>query len=129
MLTKHMEKKLDGNCTRMLQAILNKSCKQHSTKQLYGHSPPISKAVQIRQTRLTGYCWRYKDKIISDVLQWSPSHRCASVGQLIRTYLPQLYADTGCNLEDMPGAIDDKDKWKERVREIHSSSKTMILNV
>ena len=29
MLTKRMEKKLDGNCTRMLQAILNKSWRQH----------------------------------------------------------------------------------------------------
>ena len=29
MLTKHMEKKLDGNYTRMLWAILNKSWRQH----------------------------------------------------------------------------------------------------
>ena len=28
-LTKCMEKKLDGNCTRMLQAISNKSCRPH----------------------------------------------------------------------------------------------------
>ena len=31
-LTKRMEKKLDGNYTRMLQAILNKSWRQHPTK-------------------------------------------------------------------------------------------------
>ena len=38
MLTKRMEKKLDGNDTRMRRAILNKSWRQHSTKQqLYGH--------------------------------------------------------------------------------------------
>ena len=37
-LTRRMEKKGDGNCTRMLQAILNKSWRQHPTKQqLYGH--------------------------------------------------------------------------------------------
>ena len=29
----HIEKKLDSNCTRMLRAILNKSWKQHPTKQ------------------------------------------------------------------------------------------------
>ena len=41
-LTKRMEKKLDGNYTRMLRAILNKSWRQHPTKQqLYGHLPPI----------------------------------------------------------------------------------------
>ena len=40
-LTKRMEKKLDSNYTRMLRAILNKSWRQHPTKQqLYGHLPP-----------------------------------------------------------------------------------------
>ena len=32
-LTKRIEKKLDGNYTRMLRAILNKSWRQHPTKQ------------------------------------------------------------------------------------------------
>ena len=45
-LTKHIEKNLDTNCTKMLQAILNKSWKQHPTKQqLYGHQPPILKTI------------------------------------------------------------------------------------
>ena len=49
MLTKRMEKKLDGNYTRMLQAILNKSWRQHPTKQqLYGHVQPIMKTIKIR---------------------------------------------------------------------------------
>ena len=43
MLTKHMKKKLDGNCTRLLQVILNKYWKQHPTKQqLYSHLLSIS---------------------------------------------------------------------------------------
>ena len=33
MLTKRMEKKLDSNYTRMLSAVLNKSWRQHPTKQ------------------------------------------------------------------------------------------------
>ena len=37
-LTKHLEKKLDGNNTRMLRATLNKSWRQHPTNQLlYDH--------------------------------------------------------------------------------------------
>ena len=51
-LTKWMEKKLDGNYARMLQAILNKSWRQHPTKeqhptkqQLYGHLLPITKTI------------------------------------------------------------------------------------
>ena len=60
-LTKWMEKKLDGNYTRMLRAILNKSWKQHATKQqLYGHLPPIMRTVKIRRTRHAGHCWRKK---------------------------------------------------------------------
>ena len=51
-LTKRRQKKLDGNYTRMLQAILNKSWRQHPTKQqLYGHLPPITKTIQVRLTR------------------------------------------------------------------------------
>ena len=43
-LTKRLEKKLDGNYTRMLRAILNKSWRQHHTKhQLYGHLLPSGK--------------------------------------------------------------------------------------
>ena len=45
-LTKRIEKKLDGNYTRMLRAILNKSWRQHPTKQqLYGHLLPIKKTI------------------------------------------------------------------------------------
>ena len=44
-LTKRLDKKLDGNYTRMLQAILNKSWRQHPTKhQLY--IPPITKTIK-----------------------------------------------------------------------------------
>ena len=48
MLTKQLEKKQDGNYTRMLQAILNKSWRQHPTKhQLYGYLPPVMKTIQV----------------------------------------------------------------------------------
>ena len=50
-LTKHMEKKLEGNYTRMLRAILNKSWRQHPTRQqMYGHQRPITKTIKIRRT-------------------------------------------------------------------------------
>ena len=75
MLSKRMEKRLDGNYTRMLRAILNKSWRQHPTKQqLYGHLPPITKTIKIRRTRHAGNCWRSKDELIRDVLLWTPSH-------------------------------------------------------
>ena len=75
MLTKRLEKKLDGCYTRMLRAILNKSWRQHPTRhQLYGHLPPITKTIQVRRTRHTGHCWRSKDELISDVLLWTTTH-------------------------------------------------------
>ena len=71
-LTKRLEKKLDGNYTRMLRAILNKSWRQHPTRhQLYGHLPPITKTIQVRRTRHAGHRWRSRDELIRDVLLWT----------------------------------------------------------
>ena len=73
-LTKWLEKKLDGNYTRMLRAILNNYWRQYPTRhQLYGHLPPITKTIQVRRTRHAGHCWRSRDKHISDVLLWTPT--------------------------------------------------------
>ena len=108
-LIKCMEKKLDGNYTRMLWAILNKSWRQHPTKQqLYGHLPPITKTIQVRWTRHMGHCWRSKDELISDILLWTPSHGRAKAGRQARTYIQQLGAHTGYSLENFPGAMDDR---------------------
>ena len=86
MLTKQL-KKLDGNYTRMLRAILSKSWQQHPTRhQLYGHLPPITKTIQARRTRHTGHCWRSKDELISDVLLWIPAYGQAKAGWSARTY-------------------------------------------
>ena len=55
-LTKCMEKKLDGNYTRMLRAIMNKSRRQHPTKQqLYDHLPPVTKTIKATRTRYAGH--------------------------------------------------------------------------
>ena len=78
-LKKRQEMKLDGNYTRMLRAILNKSWRQHPTRhQLYGHLPPITKTIQVRRTRLAGHCLRSIDELISDVLQWPSKSRTTS---------------------------------------------------
>ena len=109
--TKHIEKKLDENYTRKLRSKMNKSWKQHSTKQqLYGHLPPISESTIMRRTRHEGYAWRSKDKLISDVLLSPPSHGRASVGRTTRPYLQHLCTDTGCSLEDLQEAMDIRDE-------------------
>ena len=101
-LTKRLEKKLDGNYTRMLRAILNKSWRQQPTKhQLYGHLPPITKTIQVRRTRHAGHCWWSRDELIRDVLLWTPTYDRAKAGRTARTYIQQLCEDTGCG----PGEI------------------------
>ena len=122
-LTKRLEKKLDGNCTRMLRAILNKSWQQHPTRhQLYGHLPPIMKTIQVRRTRHAGHCWRSRDELIRDVLLWIPTHGRAKAGRPARTYIQQLCEDTGCCPEDLPRAMNDREEWRERVRDIRAAS-------
>ena len=86
-LTKRL-KKLDGNYTRMLRAMLNKSWRQHPTRhQLYGHLPPITKTIQVRRTRHAGHCWRSKDELISDVLLCTPAYGQAKARRPARTYI------------------------------------------
>ena len=87
-LTKRLEKKLDGNYTRMWQAILNNYWRQHPTRhQLYGHLPPITKAIQVRRTTHAGHCWRSSDEHISDVLLRTPTYDRAKSGRPARTYI------------------------------------------
>ena len=123
-LTKRLEK-LDGNYTRMLRAILNKSWRQHPTRhQLYGHLTPIMKTIQVRRTRHAGHCWRSRDELISDVLLCNPTHGRAKAGRPARTYIQQLCEDTGCSSEDLPEAMNNREKWRERVRNIHVTRTT-----
>ena len=124
-LTKRLKKKLDGNYTRMLRAILNKSWRQHPTRhQLYGQLPPVTKTIQVRRTRHAEHCWRSKNELISDVLLWTPSYDQAKAGRPARTYIQQLCEDTGCSPEDLPEAMNDREKWRERVRDIRASDTT-----
>ena len=72
--TKHTKEKLYENYTRMLLAVLNKSGKQHPTKQqLYDHlSHHSSQTNKARRTLLE--CWRSKDKLTSDIHGRTPAH-------------------------------------------------------
>ena len=120
-LTKRMEKKLDGNDRRMLQAVLNKSWRQHPTKQqLYGNLPPITKTIKSRRTRHVWHYWRSRGELISDVLLWTPSHGRPKAERPARTNMQQLCVDTGCSSEDLPEPINDREGWRDRVRDIRA---------
>ena len=79
-LTEYSDKKLDGNYSKMLHVIVNKSWKQYS---------PKTAAVQSPTSHLTNYPSK-TDKtglitagFISDVFRWIPTHRHTSVDRQI----------------------------------------------
>ena len=99
--------------------------RQHPTRhQLYGHLAPITKTIQVRRTRHAGHCWRSRDELISDVLQWTPTYGRAKAGRPARTYIQQLCEDTGYSPEDLPEAMNNREKWRDRVREIRACGTT-----
>ena len=73
-------------------------------------------------SRHAGHCWRSRDELIRDVLLWTPTHDRAKAGRPARTYIQQLCEDTGCCPEDLPRAMNDREKWRERVRDIRATS-------
>ena len=105
------------------KSFLRKSWRQHPTRhQLYGHLPPITKTIQVRRTRHAGHCWRSRDELIRDVLLWTPTHGRVKAGRPARTYIQQLCEDTECCPEVLPRAMNDKEEWRERVRDIRATS-------
>ena len=84
----------------------------------------IMKTIQIRWSRHAGHCWRSRDKLISDVLLWTPSHGWAKAGQPVQTYIQQLCEDMGCRPEKLPKAMNDRERWQERVRDICAGGTT-----
>ena len=76
--------------------------------------------------------WRHSDapkivylyELISDVLLWTPAYGQAKAGRPAQTYLQQLCEDMGCSPEDLPEAMNDREKWQERIRDIRASGTT-----
>ena len=91
---------------------------------LYGHLPPITRTIQVIRARHAGHCWRSKDELISDVLLWTPAYGQAKAGRPARTYIQQRCEDTGCSPEDLPKVMNDRERWRERVRDIRASGTT-----
>ena len=75
-------------------------------------------------TNQTGHYWRSRDELISNVLLWTPSHGQAKAGWPARTYIQQLCEDTGCSPEDLLEAMNDRERWRKRVRDICANGTT-----
>ena len=53
-----------------------------------------------------------------------PGSNYTKAGRPARTYIQQLCAGTGYSLEDLMGATDDRNGWRERVKEIRTGNVT-----
>ena len=105
----------------MLRAILNKSRRQQPTKPiLYDHQPLNTKTIKVRRIRHAWLCCRSRDELISDVLLWTPSNGRTKAGRPARNYIQQLCEDTGCRPEHLSEAMNDREKCRERVRDIRA---------
>ena len=102
----------------MLRAVLNKSWRHHPTKlQLYGIYHPSRKPSNFDEPDMletTGEAHK----------RYAAVDPFTKVGWPARAYMPHLSAPTGCSLEDLPGAIEDRDGWREGVRESRASGAT-----
>ena len=110
--TKWLEKKIDGNYTRMLRGILNKSWRQHPTKhQLYGPDMQDTAGEAGMSSKVM-----YFD---------GPPHIAEQKqdGQFEHTYSSSVRI-RDVALEDLSGAMNDREEWREMVRDIRAGSTT-----
>ena len=63
---------------------------------------------------------------MSDVLLWTPTYGRAKAGRPARTYIQQLCEDAGCSSEDLPEAMNDWEKCRERVRDIRAADDDIV---
>ena len=86
--------------------------------------PPTThhETIKIRQTRLERHCWRSRDEFISNVLLCTPLHGRVKAERPARTNIQQLCADTGCRPEELTEAMDDRERWQERVENIRADN-------
>ena len=112
-LTKRLKKKLDGNYTRMLLASPG-----GNTPQGNNYTATCLPPRKLSKLDEPGS----KDELISDVLLWTPRiwpSKSRTTSSNIHTA-----AMWGCSPEDLPEAMNDKEKWWERVRNIRASGTT-----
>ena len=56
-----------------------------------------------------------------------PTYSRTKAGRSARTYIQKLCEDTGCTHEDLPEAMNDREKWRERVRDIRAGGTMMMM--
>ena len=115
----HEEKKLDGNYTIILWAVLNENSGSNIPQNSICTATQLLSQKQFKQDvqdmPVMAEEARSNSKATSSAGSTHPHiHR---IGRPAKTYLHQLCSVTGCNLEDLPLAMDDREIDRERERE------------
>ena len=126
-LTKRLEKKLDGNYTRMLRAILNKSWRQH----------PLQDANCTATCLLSWKLFKLDEPDMQDTAGeagtnssvmyslWTPTHGRAKAGRPSTKHTFSSYVRIqDVVLKTCLGVMNDREEWRERVRDIRATSTT-----
>ena len=84
----------------------------------------ITQTIQYGQTRYPGYSKRSRDELMNKVILWAPTNRYTNIGWPVKIYNHDFYMNTEYRFEDMPRAMNDRDRLWERVKWIWAISTT-----
>lgn len=121
-IIKTQKSKLDGNCTRILRAILN-IWRQYRTKsQISGLLLDISTILCKHRIHFAWHCCWAKQKLACDLLLWTPSHGSSCVGRPATTYKDQVCYGTKWLPNDLPTLMQDHDGWHDKIINVQARS-------
>ena len=81
---------------------------------------PITKTIQVRRTRHAGTLLEKQDELISDLYSCGPHTWMCKSGTTSTNLHTAAMWEHGCNSEDLPEAMNDREKWRETVRDIRA---------
>ena len=111
-LTKHIKKKSGRNYTRILPSVLL-SWKNFET-------PTTQNRSSITTCLLSQKAFKKTSKIWNGIGGEGSIHERCSLMEITETYIHKLCADRVCRLEDLPRAMDDKNKLEKSVCELYA---------
>ena len=122
-LTKKMEKRLDGNYTRLLKKGKNITWKEKKTnEELYGNLGCISNVIRTRRLRFIGHVWRLPEETLHRPLLWDPKQGRRSRGRPRATFMEQVHRYTNLTKEELATAMQDREEWRRIVKEVRVRS-------
>ena len=106
LLTKGLEKQVDGCYIHLLRAVQNICWSDHiSNKDLYGSLPKLSEKLKQYRLRFAGHCYRHSEEVVLRPVLWTPTHGQLDQGQPAITYVDTLMPDTGLTMNEVQTAM------------------------